>query len=72
MACDITKHRRKKEEKNIHVLVEKERFQICVGNLSVPANTLILNLTIVARQIANKEDKIYYLLHSISRVLVVG
>ena len=72
MACDITKHRRKKEEKNIHLLVEKERFQICVENLSAPANMLILNLTIVARQIANKEDEIYYLLHSISRVVVVG
>ena len=72
MACDITKHRRKKEEKNIHVLVEKEIFQICVGNLSAPANMLILNLTINARQISNKEDEIYYLLQSINRVLVVG
>ena len=47
-ACEITKHRRKKEENNIHVLVEKERFQICVGNLSAPANMLIIYLTIIA------------------------
>ena len=40
---------KEKRGEKIHLLIEMERFQICVGNLSAPANVLIIKLTIITR-----------------------